>query len=383
MVVLLIGTMLNRRIGFLAKYTIPDPVTGGLLYAAIASIIVAATDFVLLIDQTIKPTLLLMFFAGLGMCADLRSLGKGGRALVLFLIVLLPYIFVQNVVGVAVAKALDLHPIFGLVGGSITLVGGHGTGAAYAERFAEVNNLQMVMELSMTVATIGLVLGGIIAAPVAQYLISRNKLRSGVTSAEETATLEAAQPITTVGVIGSLAGIFAAVIAGQWLGQRFSGGAITLPSFLWCMMIGVLIRNLVPFARIRVDDRASDLISGVCLSLFLVMTRLALNLIEVARSAGPFLVIIAAQIVATIFYTIWVCFRIMGRDYEAAVTSAAFIGFNISSTAAAMASMQALTAKYGPAPRSFLIVPLAGAFFVDIMNAFILTLILALPFMGG
>jgi ESS family glutamate:Na+ symporter len=297
--------------------------------------------------------------------------------------VLLPYIFVQNVVGVAVAKALDLHPIFGLVGGSITLVGGHGTGAAYAERFAEVNNLQMVMELSMTVATIGLVLGGIIAAPVAQYLVSRNKLRSEVTSAEETATLEAAQPITTVGVIGSLAGIFAAVIAGQWLGQRFSGGAITLPSFLWCMMIGVLIRNLVPFARIRVDDRASDLISGVCLSLFLVMTMMALNLIEVAQSAGPFLVIIAAQIVATIFYTIWVCFRVMGRDYEAAVTSAAFIGFNISSTAAAMASMQALTAKYGPAPRSFLIVPLTGAFFVDIMNAFVLTLILALPFMGS
>lgn len=381
--VLLVGTVLNRRVAFLSRYTIPDPITGGLLYAAIASILVAVTGFVLVIDQTIKPTLLLMFFAGVGMCADLRSLGKGGKALVLFLIVLLPYVVVQNVVGVAVAKALDLHPIYGLVGGSITLVGGHGTGAAYAERFAEVNNLQMVMELSMTVATIGLVLGGIIAAPVAQYLISRNRLRSQVASSEQTATLEATQPISTVGVIGSLAGIFAAVVAGQWLGTRFSGGAITLPSFLWCMMIGVLIRNLVPFARIRVDDRASDLIAGVCLSLFLVMTMMALNVVEVARSAGPFLIIIAAQIVAIVFYTIWVCFRVMGRDYEAAVTSAAFIGFNISSTAAAMANMQALTAKYGPAPQSYLIVPLAGAFFVDIMNAFVLTLILALPFMGS
>jgi ESS family glutamate:Na+ symporter len=381
--VLLAGTLLNRRIPLLSKYTIPDPITGGLAYAAIASIVLAATGFVLVIDQTIKPTLLLMFFAGVGMCADLRSLGKGGKALVLFLIVLLPYVVVQNVVGIAVAKALDLHPIFGLVGGSITLVGGHGTGAAYADRFAEVNNLQMVMELSMTIATIGLVLGGIIAAPVAQYLIRRNNLRSEVTSVEQAGTQDAAQPITTVGVIGSLAGIFAAVIIGQWLGTRFSGGAITLPAFLWCMMTGVVIRNLVPFARIRVDDRASDLISGVCLSLFLVMTMMALNLIEVAQSAGPFLVIIAAQIVAIIFYTVFVCFRVMGRDYEAAVTSAAFIGFNISSTAAAMASMQALTAKHGPAPRSYLIVPLAGAFFVDIMNAVILTLMLALPFIGG
>src|SRR5688572_15443174 len=131
--------MLNRRIGFLAKYNIPDPITGGLLYAVIASIVLAASGAALAIDQTLKPVLLLMFFAGVGMCADLRMLGKGGKALLLFLIVLLPYVALQNVVGIAAAKALDLHPIFGLVGGSITLVGGHGTGAAYAERFAEVN----------------------------------------------------------------------------------------------------------------------------------------------------------------------------------------------------------------------------------------------------
>ena len=384
MIVLLIGTMLNRRIGFLAKYNIPDPITGGLLYAAIASIVLAATGFTVAIDQTLKPVLLLMFFAGVGMCADLRMLGKGGKALLIFLIVLLPYVVLQNVVGVAAAKALDLHPIFGLVGGSITLVGGHGTGAAYAERFAEVNNLQAVMELSMTVATIGLILGGIVAGPVAQYLIGKFRLKSTandeVRSDDVTVTLT---PITTVGVIGSLAGIFAAVIAGQWLGQRFSGGSITIPSFLWCMMVGVLIRNLVPFARIRVDDRASDLISGVCLSLFLVTTMMALNLVEVALSAGPFLVIIAMQVAAIIVYTVWVCFRFMGRDYEAAVTSAAFIGFNMGSTATAMANMQAITAKYGPAPKSYLIVPLAGAFFVDIMNAVVLTLMLALPFMGG
>ena len=383
LITLLIGTMINRRVAFLSNYNIPDPITGGLIFAAIASVVAGTAGFRLGIDQTLKPVLLLMFFAGVGLCADLRMLKLGGKALVIFLIVLFPYILVQNAVGIAAAKALDLHPIFGLVGGSITLVGGHGTGAAYAERFAEVNNLQSVMELSMTVATVGLILGGIIAGPVAQYLIAKYKLRSSAARADEARNDQPAAPINTLGVLGALAGIFAAVIAGQWLAAKLSGGAVTIPGFLWCMVAGIAIRNLAPFAGVRFDDRASDLISGVCLSLFLVMTMMALDLVEVALSAGPFLLILALQVVFIVVYVVWVCFRFMGRDYEAAVTSAAFIGFNMGSTATAMANMQAITAKYGPAPTSYLIVPLAGAFFIDLMNAFLLTLLLAMPFMGG
>ena len=384
-VVLLIGSLLNRRIGLLSRYNIPDPITGGLLFAAMASLVFAATNFRLEIDQTLKPVLLLMFFAGVGMCADLRMLGRGGRALVIFLLVLFPYILVQNGVGIAVALALDQHPIFGLVGGSITLVGGHGTGAAYAERFAEVNNLQSVMELSMTVATLGLIVGGIIAGPVAQYLIKRHGLRAGAPAAagstDPQAQHESKPTLNSLGMVGALAGILAAVVAGQWLAGRFGGGAVTIPSFLWCMVVGVAIRNLLPFAGMRLDDRASDLISTVCLSLFLVTTMMALNLVEVALSAGPFVLMIAAQVVFIVLYTVFVCFRFMGRDYEAAVSSAALIGFSMGSTATAMANMQAITARYGPAPQSYLIVPLAGAFFIDLMNAVVLTL--TLPLIGG
>src|SRR5690606_24526258 len=161
--------------------------------------------------------------------------------------------------------------------------------------------------------------------------------------------------------------------AGQWLADRFSDGAITIPGFLWCMLIGISIRNLMPFVGIRFDDRAADLIANVSLSLFLVMTMMTLDLVEVAMSAGPFLLIILAQIVVIFLYVVFVCFRFMGRDYEAAVTSAAFIGFNMGSTATAMANMQAVTSRHGPAPTGYLIAPLAGAFFVDIINAFILT----------
>lgn len=384
LVVLLAGTFLNRRIGVLARYNIPDPITGGLLFAALASVAAWMGDWRVGIDQTLKPLLLLLFFAGVGMCADLRMLRRGGKALIVFLLVLFPYILVQNSVGVAMAWLLDLHPIFGLVAGSITLVGGHGTGAAYAERFADFNNLQSVMELSMTVATLGLIVGGIIAGPVAQFLITRQDLRpeAVVDAAAEGARIEA-PGLTAAGIVGALAGILAAVMAGQWLAARFAGSAVTVPGFLWCMLLGVAIRNLAPFARLRFDDRASDLISSVCLSLFLVMTMMALDLVEVARSAGPLVLILLAQLVFIVLYAALVCFRFMGRDYEAAVTSAAFIGFSMGSTATAMANMQAITSRYGPAPKSYLIVPLAGAFFIDLMNAFLLTLALAIPFMGG
>ncbi|MBV8273237.1 MAG: sodium/glutamate symporter [Cupriavidus sp.] len=383
LLMLLIGALINRHVRVLSKYNIPDPITGGLLFAAVASTLLATTGFQLTMEQSIKPTLLLMFFAGVGLGADLKLLKRGGKALAIFLIILFPYILVQNTVGVAVARLLDLHPIFGLVGGSITLVGGHGTGAAYAERFAEVNNLQSVMELTMTVATIGLILGGLIGGPVAEYLINKHQLRAAAVDVDEPGEREAVSPISKLGMTGALAAMLAAVLASQWLAERISGGAITIPAFLWCMMSGIAMRNLLPFAGIHLDDRATELGSGVCLSLFLVMTMMALDIVDVARSAGPFLVIIALQVVFIVLYVVLVCFRFMGRDYEAAVTSAAFIGFNMGSTATAMANMGAITAKHGPAPGSFLIAPLAGAFFVDLMNAMVLTLMLALPFMGG
>jgi len=380
----LVGGFVNRKIPFLSRYNIPDPITGGLIFAVLASAALEFFDFTITFDQSIKPLLLLMFFAGVGLCADLRLLKRGGKALPIFLALLLPFILLQNATGVAMAWLLDLHPIFGLVAGSIALTGGHGTAAAYTDGFAQINNLQMVVELGMMLATVGLVVGGIVGGPVAQFLIKRHGLRSAAEEAVDTHVFhEAPAPISTHSALAALAGVIAAVLGGQWLAGLFSDSPITVPEFLWCMILGIAIRNLLPLARIRFDDRPAEIISNVSLSLFLVMTMMTLDLLDVARSAGPFMLIVLVQIAVVVAYAVLVCFRFMGRDYEASVTTAAFLGFSMGTTATAMANMQAVSAKHGPAPTSFLIVPLAGAFFVDIINAFVLTMMLSLPFVGG
>ncbi len=198
-------------------------------------LLVATTGYRLSLETTAKPYLLLLFFTCIGLTADLRLLANGGPRLLRFLVVLLPFLFAQNVLGTLVAELLGLHPLIGLVGGTITLVGGHGTGAAYAQRFAEINNIQGVMELTMTSATLGLVIGGIVGEPVSERLITRYKLSPKVLSAVDggVAGGQVTTPVTSLSFTGSLAAALIALIAGQWLGALSEGAVITLPSFLW------------------------------------------------------------------------------------------------------------------------------------------------------
>ena len=170
--VLVVGALLTRNVGVLARYNIPEPIVGGLLFAVLVALLGLATGIRVSLDITVRPFLLLVFFASIGLTADMRLLARGGARLLRFLLVLLPFLFAQDALGVAAAYGLGLHPLVGLLGGTITLVGGHGTGAAYAQRFAEVNNIQGVMELTMTSATLGLVLGGVLGGPVAQRLLA-------------------------------------------------------------------------------------------------------------------------------------------------------------------------------------------------------------------
>jgi len=381
--VYLAGRVLGERIDVLRRYSIPAPVIGGILFAAFATVL-HSFGVTLAFGLELKDTLLLAFFTTLGLAGDLRTLMKGGKALVFFLAAAAGFIAVQNVIGLGLAHALDLHPVVGLLSGSITLTGGHGTGAAYAGRFAGVQNLQGAMELAMACATAGLVLGGVVAGPVAQRLIRVYRLAptgARAHAADDAATAEGA--VTAESLLVALFVVFACLIAGLELARLMEASPVILPSFIWCLLLGLVVRNVTGlFPRLALPAESIETVGSVALSIFLVMALMAMRLWELAALAGPLLLILSVQTVAMIAYAYFVTFRVMGSNYDAAVLSAGHIGFGLSSTACALSVMDAVTRRSGPSPVAFLLVPLVGAFFIDIINAMIIQAFLALPAFG-
>ena len=385
LLVLSAGRLLVARTAFLQKFSIPAPVVGGVLVAVALALADGFLGWRVSFDMTLRDNLLLMFFTTVGLMADARMLVNGGPKLLLFLGISAVFIAVQNLVGIAAALAMDLHPLVGLLGGSITLTGGHGTGAAYGGRFGETMNIVGAMELTMACATAGLVLGSILGGPLAEFLITRYKLSgpAAPSAEEQAAQAEINDPITVTSVLNVLMAIFFCLAFGKLFAKLVAGTGFILPDFLFCLLLGVAIRNLATVVpAIRLGDATIDLVGGVALSMFLVMALMGMRLIDLVSLAGPLLVILALQAIAMALYAVFVTFRLMGRDYDAAVLAAGHVGFALSSTAAALAIMKAVTLRRGPAPIAFLIVPMVGAFFIDIANALMIQGYLALPLFG-
>ena len=384
-VVLVAGRTLVARVRVLKRFSIPAPVVGGVLVAVLLALADGFAGVRVSFDMALRDNLLLMFFTTVGLSADARMLVKGGPKLAVFLAISAVFIAIQNLVGIAAATAMDLHPVVGLLGGSITLTGGHGTGAAYGGRFGETMNIVGSMELTMAFATAGLVLGSVLGGPVAEFLVRRHRLAPAAAPAETTTTqnAEADDLIGVDTVLNTLFAILACLALGKTLARLFQATGFILPDFLFCLLLGVIIRNLSTFIKaIPVSTATVDLLGGVSLSLFLVMALMGMRLIDLVSLAGPLMVILALQAIVMFLYATLVTFRVMGKDYDAAVMAAGHVGFALSSTAAALAIMKTVTERRGPSPLAFLIVPMVGAFFIDIANALMIQGYLALPFFG-
>lgn len=385
--VLLAGRALIARVSLLQTYSFPEPVVGGLAVAVLLTLARLGGDLELQFDTRAQTPLLLVFFSTIGLGADLRTLARGGRKLLILFAAVILALLLQNALGIGLAQALDLHPLMGILGGSATLSGGHGTGAAYGKLFGEVNNLQGAVEVAMACATFGLVLGGMLGGPVAQWLIRRHRLLPSAGAAGDqgpgSLATDERRPLSPESLLESVLLLITCLGLGTLLAEHVTLPGLTLPTFVWCLLTGILLRNALGVGdRYRVDGPTVELIGTVCLSLFLAMALMTLRLWELVSLALPILVILSLQALLVVTLAINLTFRIMGRDYDAAVIAAGQCGFQLGATPTAIANMQAITSRYGPSPLAFLLVPVIGAFLIDLTNALVIQGYLALPWFG-
>ncbi|MGQ1703998.1 sodium/glutamate symporter [Acinetobacter baumannii] len=392
-IVLLLGRLLVNRIDFLKRYNIPEPVAGGLVAAVVSLLVHTFWGYSIVFSSELQTSFMLVFFASIGLSANFMKLKEGGTALVIFLICVASFIVVQNAVGMSLATLLGLDPLIGLIAGSITLTGGHGTAGAWGEILESQHGIQGALALGMASATFGLIIGGVIGGPLAKLLINRYSLAQAKTNAEiqqrdthveqnsdDLAPFEnphQVRLITADNAITTL-GMFAACLAFAEFMTGFSKGTwFELPTFVWALGGGVILRNILESVlKVDIFDRAIDVFGNASLSLYLAMALLSLKLWQLADLAGPLVVILGAQTLTMALYAAFVTFRVMGKNYDAAVLAAGHCGFGMGATPTAVANMQAITNMYGPSHKAFLIVPLCGAFFVDLINATVIQLML-------
>ncbi|HTE40591.1 MAG TPA: sodium/glutamate symporter [Steroidobacteraceae bacterium] len=384
---LMLGYALRRWVPAFARYNLPAPVLGGLL---VAIILLASRsnsgEMVITFDTTLQSPLMIAFFTTIGFGASLSLLRSGGPQVLIFLAIATVFAIAQNLLGILVAMSFGLHPLFGVLAGSVTLTGGPATGLAFAPLFEQAG-VPAAASVAVAVAMAGIVAGGIVGGPIGTMLIERFGLRSNVRPhAEITVTTEvtmdgdtpespsAEDSGETFAVLKSVVVILLAMWVGSWVSKGFGAIGFTLPAYIGAMLVAAVIRNIDDATGwLGLSTRIIDVIGAVSLALFLALALMTLKLWELATLAGPIVVTIVLQVILVGIAARWLVFRFMGRDYEAAVMSGGFIGFMLGTTANAMAVMSTLVERHGPAPRAFLVAPMVGAFFIDFTNALIIT----------
>jgi ESS family glutamate:Na+ symporter len=366
-------------------------VLGGLLVALLILIAYGQGMTLFAFDTTLQDPMMIAFFTTIGFGASVSLLRVGGPQVLWFFLLASLFAVAQNVVGMLIALAFGLDPLFGVLAGSVTLTGGPATGLAFASAFEQAG-IVGAGSVAVSVAIGGIVAGGLIGGPVGTLLVERYKLRAARRSAAGATVIAAAledpgpvPPATADDdenawpILKSLVFILVAMWAGSWVSHGFAALGMTLPAYIGAMLVAAAIRNLDDATGwIGLSHRFVNAFGIVTLTLFLVMALMTLKLWELSGLVLPLIAILIVQVAIAAVVAAGPVFRVMGRNYEAAVMSGGFIGFMLGTTANAMAVMRAIVERYGPAPRAFLVAPIVGAFFIDFTNALIITLFLNL-----
>ncbi len=405
--VLMLGEFLVRRIYIFSRFNIPAPVVGGLLVSLVV-LVLNVTDaypgqFATKVDakwwtwlvmpeslwlgktptQDVHRPFLVAFFTCIGLNASWSLVKRGGMQVLIFLAVATVLAVIQNIVGVLLAKSMHVAPLLGIVCGSLTMTGGHATAMGFASELQKAG-LASAGVLGAAAATFGLISGGLLGGPLGALLIRRKNLKS--TASKET-HLEAGQSVES-GILSDFraligygkAALYLCLLLlvliklGSWVSYFLQQAKVTFPIYMGAMLLGVAVRNIVDALGQRwIRTEVVDTLASISLGIFLSIAMMSLNFVELSSAAVPMLVILTVQVVIMAFYAWFVSFRIMGKDFEAAVMAGGHCGFGLGATPNAVANMKSLVESFGPAPRAFLVVPIVGAFLMDFLNAINIT----------
>lgn len=369
---LLLGGFIIKRVGLLNKFCIPAPVVGGLLFAILVLILRQTGAVNLELDTSLQSIFMLTFFTTVGLGASFQLVKLGGKLLVIYWLACGALALFQSVIGISLATALGLEPLLGVMMGAVSMEGGHGAATAFGGTIEELG-IDSALSVGLAAATFGLIAGGLVGGPTVKYLITKHNLKPKDTNqhdeiAAAKETDESKSSFQSNNFLTQILIITFCMTAGTFLGSGFSNlTGFVLPSYVGAMFVAVIVRNILDKANANiVDMKAVNFIGDITLGIFLAMALMSIKLWEVAELALPMLVIVFAQVVFIVLLSIFVLFRLFGKDYDAAVMVGGFTGHGLGATPNAMANMSAITAKYGASPKAFLIVPIVGAFLIDV-----------------
>ena len=403
---LMAGMVLTRKVALLQRYCVPSPVSGGIIFSLLTLALYGWCDVEVSFDGTLKDVFMLAFFTSVGFQSDLKVLKQGGKTLVVMLILLVVIITLQNLMPMGITRFMGVDPLIGMAAGSISMTGGHGTAGGFAS-VLEGMGLHGAGTIGMAAATFGLIAGSMLGGPLAEKII-RTKLTheqmqpqdeeidpamAGIESDEASPAGREKRVSTNEQEFQQYAKATYCILlvmgAGTLMSWLLTKTGITFPTYFGALILAAIVRNVMGFLRYKEDgkwvraEKSLDMdrivsVGNICLSLFLGMAMISLKLWELQSLALPLIVILVSQIVMMGLFVFFVAFPLLGRDYDAAVLCAGFCGFGLGATPNAMANMSAVCYKYRYTVKPFLIVPIIGAMFADLINTAIITTFLNL-----
>ena len=374
-VVLMLGKFLKERVELLERFCIPAPVIGGVIFAIFTCLCYVTGIAEFSFDDILKEVCMVFFFTSVGFQANLKVLKSGGRALIVFLGLVITLILCQNFLAIGLAKLLHISPLVGLCTGSIPMIGGHGTAGAFGPVLEDFN-ISGATTICTAAATFGLIAGSLVGGPIGKKLIEKKNLADTIVQEDDSLLVEEEEKHerNTTMYAAAVFQIILAIGLGTIFSWLLTKTGMTFPIYIGAMIAAALFRNIGEYTG-KFDIHMGEIndLGGICLSLFLGIAMITLKLWQLAELALPLLILLGVQLILIAIFTYFIVFNVMGHDYDAAVLSAGTCGFGMGATPNAMANMQAICDRYAPSIKAYLLIPLIGSLFADFINSLVIT----------